>query len=169
MTEINLERLTVLLLIIFLSYDNVKAFDYIIESHAKREIIKSYPISKDKRYLNFTLEGTFTDNLGNYGIWDNASIVTLENKNVINLQGYGKSTYQNNEFIYIKGFRNKQEQQAGVGKTEVVNASKSLLALIGMSCNYAVNFYKDNAYLIQKCKITEQQKKVLGNISKKKE
>ena len=162
-------RLTVLLLIIFLSYGNVKAFDYIIESHAKREIIKSYPISKDKRYLNFTLEGTFTDNLGNYGIWDNASIVTLENKNVINLQGYGKSTYQNNEFIYIKGIRNKQEQQAGVGKTEVVNASKSLLALIGMSCNYAVNFYKDNAYLMQKCRITEQQKKVLGNISKKKE
>ena len=169
MKEINLARLTVLLLIIFLSYGNVKAFDYIIESHAKREIIKSYPISKDKRYLNFTLEGTFTDNLGNYGIWDNASIVTLENKNVINLQGYGKSTYQNNEFIYIKGFRNKQEQQAGVGKTEVVNASKSLLALVGMSCNYAVNFYKDNAYLIQKCKITEQQKKALGNISKKKE
>ena len=169
MTEINLGRLTVLLLIIFLSYGNVKAFDYIIESHAKREIIKSYPISKDKRYLNFTLEGTFTDNLGNYGIWDNASIVTLENKNVINLQGYGKSTYQNNEFIYIKGIRNKQEQQAGVGKTEVVNASKSLLALIGMSCNYAVNFYKDNAYLMQKCRITEQQKKVLGNISKKKE
>ena len=169
MKEINLARLTVLLLIIFLSYGNVKAFDYIIESHAKREIIKSYPISKDKRYLNFTLEGTFTDNLGNYGIWDNASIVTLENKNVINLQGYGKSTYQNNEFIYIKGIRNKQEQQAGVGKTEVVNASKSLLALIGMSCTYAVNFYVDNAYFIQKCKITEKQKEVLSNISKKKE
>ena len=164
-----MERLTVLLLIIFLSYDNVKAFDYIIESHAKREIIKSYPISKDKRYLNFTLEGTFTDNLGNYGIWDNASIVTLENKNVINLQGYGKSTYQNNEFIYIKGFRNKQEQQAGVGKTEVVNASKSLLALIGMNCTYAVNFYQENAYFIQKCKITEKQKEILSNISKKKE
>ena len=74
-------------------------FDYIIESHGKREIIKSYPISKDKRYLNFILEGTFTDNLGNYGIWDNASILTLQNKNVINLQGYGKSTYQKIEIF----------------------------------------------------------------------
>jgi hypothetical protein len=147
----------------------VNSFDYIIESHGKREVIKAYPISKDKRYLNFTLEGTFTDNLGNYGVWDNASILTLQNKNVINLQGYGKSTYQNNEFIYVKGFRNKQEQQAGVGKVEVVNASKSLLTLIGMNCTYAVNFYEDNAYFIQKCKITEKQKKVLSNISKKKE
>ena len=126
-------------------------------------------MSKNKKYLNFILEGTFTDNLGNYAIWDNPSIVTLQNKNVVNLQGYGKSTYQNNEFIYSKSFRNKQEQQAGVGKVVVVNASKSLLALIGMSCTYAVNFYKENAYFIQKCKITEKQKEVLSNISKKKE
>ena len=164
-----MRKLTVIFLIIFVSCGNVRSFDYIIQSHAKREIIKSYPISKDKKYLNFILEGTFTDNLGNYGIWDNASILTLQNKNVINLQGYGKSIYQNNEFIYVKGFRNKQEQQAGVGKVEVVNASKSLLALLGMNCTYAVNFYEDNAYFIQKCNITEKQKEVLSNISKKKE
>ena len=163
-----MRQFTVIFLIIFVSCGNVRSFDYIIESHGKREIIKSYPISKDKKYLNFILEGTFTDNLGNYGIWDNASIVTLQNKNVVNLQGYGKSTYQNNEFLYVKGFRNRQEQQAGVGKTEVVNASKSLSALIGMSCTYAVNFYEENAYFIQKCKITEKQKEVLSNISKKK-
>ena len=167
--EVKLKQLIVILLIIFVSCGNVRAFDYIMELHGKREIIKSYPLSKDKRYLNFILEGTFTDNLGNYGIWDSSSIVTLQNKNVINLQGYGKSTYQNNEFIYVKGIRNKQEQQAGVGKVEVVNASKSLLAIIGMSCTYAVNFYEENAYFIQKCKITEKQKEVLSNISKKKE
>ena len=164
-----MKQLIVILLIIFVSCGNVSAFDYIMELHGKREIIKSYPLSKDKRYLNFILEGTFTDNLGNYGIWDSSNTLTLQNKNVVNLQGYGKSTYQNNEFIYIKGFRNRQEQQAGVGKTEAVNASKSLLALIGMSCTYAVNFYEENAYFIQKCKITEKQKEVLSNISKKKE
>ena len=88
-----MRQLTVMFLIIFVSCGNVRSFDYIIESHGKREIIKLYPISKDKKYLNFILEGTFTDNLGNYGIWDNASIVTLQNKNVINLLGYGKSKY----------------------------------------------------------------------------
>ena len=167
--EVKLKQLIVILLIIFVSCGNVRSFDYIIESHGKREIIKSYPISKDKKYLNFILEGTFTDNLGNYGTWDNASTVTLQNNNVINLQGYGKRIFQNNEITYIKGFRNKQEQQAGVGKTEVVNASRSLMPLVGMSCTYAINFYEDNAYLIHKCKITEKQKNILSNISKKKE
>ena len=164
-----MKQLISLFLITFLSCFNLKAFDYIVELHGKREIIKSYPIAEDKKYLNFVIEGTFTDNLGNYGVWDNASIVTLQNKNVINLQGYGKRTFQNNELIYIKGFRNKQEQQAGVGKVEVVNASKSLMGLLGIMCTYAVNFYEDNAYFIQKCKINANQKKILSNISKKKE
>ena len=169
MVKLKLKQLTIILLIIFVSCGNVKSFDYIIELHGKREIIKSYPISKDKKYLNFILEGTFTDNLGNYGIWDNAVTVTLQNNNVIYLQGYGKRVFQNNEIIYTKGFRNKQEQQTGVGKTEIVNSSKFLLALIGMSCTYAVNFYEDNAFFVQKCRITEKQKTVLSNISKKKE
>ena len=164
-----MRQLTIILLIIFVSCGNVRSFDYITELHGKREIIKSYPISKDKKFLNFILEGTFTDNLGNYGIWDNASTVTLQNNDVINLQGYGKRIFQNNEIIYIKGFRNKQEQQSGVGKVEVINASSPLVSLTGMSCTYAVNFYEDNAYFIQKCKINEKQKEVLSNISKKKE
>ncbi|RPH08413.1 MAG: hypothetical protein CBD54_001670 [Alphaproteobacteria bacterium TMED194] len=155
-----MKQLTVIFLIIFVSCGNVKSFDYIIESHGKREIIKSYPISKDKKYLNFIIEGIFTDNLGNYGIWDNANTVTLQNYNVINLQGYGKRIFQNNEITYIKGFRNKQEQQAGVGKTKIVNVSRSLMSLVGMSCTYAVNFYEDNAYLIHKCKITEKKKHI---------
>ena len=50
--EVKLKQLIVILLIIFVSCGNVRSFDYIIESHSKREIIKSYPISKDKKYLN---------------------------------------------------------------------------------------------------------------------
>ena len=155
--------------VIFISVGTANDFNYIIELHGKREIIKSYPISKDKKYLNFIIEGTFTDNLGNYGVWDNASVVTLQNKNVINLQGYGKRTFQNGEVYYTKGFRNRQEQQSGVGKLEIVHASNFFKSLLGIKCTYAVNFYLDNAYFIQKCKITNEQKRVLSSISIKEE
>ena len=162
-------KLILILTVLFVSCGNISAFDYMVELHGKRKIIKSYPISEDKNFLNFILEGTFTDNLGNYGVWDNASILILQNKNVINLQGYGKRTFQNNKVIYTKGFRNKQEQQTGVGKIEMVHASNFFKPLLGINCTYAVNFYLDNAYFIQKCKITDKQKKVLSSISKKKE
>lgn len=162
-----MKKLVLILTIIFTCHGNVIAFDYIFELHGKRKIIKSYPISNDKKFLSFILEGTFTDNLGNYGVWDNANIVTLQNKNVISLQGYGRSTYQNNEIIYSKNLRNRQEQQSGVGKTEIINASNFFKPLVGMNCTYAVNFYLENAYFIQKCIITDEQKKILSSISKK--
>ena len=164
-----MKKLTLIMAVIFVSCGNVSAFDYMIELHGKREIIKSYPISDKKKYLNFIIEGTFTDNLGNYGVWDNASVVTLQNKNVINLQGYGKTTFQNSEVYYTKGFRNRQEQQSGVGKLEIVHASNFFKSLLGIKCTYAVNFYLDNAYFIQKCKITNEQKRVLSSISIKEE
>ena len=50
--RLKLKQLSIILLIIFVSCGNVKSFDYIIELHGKREITKSYPISKDKKYLN---------------------------------------------------------------------------------------------------------------------
>ena len=164
-----MKKIILILIVLFVPYKNISAFDYMVELHGKREIIKSYPISDEKKYLNFVVEGTFTDNLGNYGVWDNASILILQNKNVINLQGYGKRTFQNNKVLYTKGFRNKQEQQTGVGKIEIVHASNFFKPLLGINCTYAVNFYLDNAYFIQKCKITDKQKKVLSSISKKKE
>ena len=100
---------------------NISAFDYIIDAHGKREVIKSYSISDDEKYLHFILEGTFTDNLGNYGVWDNASTLILQGKNVINFQGYDKSTFQNNEVMYFCAsclfipFFTKKKKGSGIG------------------------------------------------------
>ena len=66
------------------------SFDYEVETHAKREVIKTFPISANEKYISFILEGTWTDNLGNYGLMEQASFVLLKNDNVIELDGYGK-------------------------------------------------------------------------------
>tara|TARA_Y100001935_G_C17293980_1_gene505054 strand:- start:1292 stop:1747 length:456 start_codon:yes stop_codon:yes gene_type:complete len=141
------------------------SFDYEIQTHAKRTIIKTIPISKTEKYISFILEGTWTDNLGNYGMMEQSSFVMLNNNSVIELDGYGKTIYQNNQETYFKGYRNRQEKDAGVGETEILNATEKLNSLIGMRCPYAVNFFKDTAYVVSKCKITEEQKKILSNIS----
>ncbi len=125
------------------------SFDYERETHAKRKIIKSFPISENEKYISFILEGTWTDNLGNYGLIEQASFVFLKN----------------NEETYFRGYRNRQEKDAGVGQTEVLNSTETLKPLIGMICPYAVKFFKETAYAFSKCKITENQKKVLSNIS----
>ncbi len=156
--------LYVLLLFFFLS--NLHAFDYLVEIHAKRKVIKTYKIDKNQEFISFTLEGTFTDNLGNYGVFDNASTVILKNNSVIELLGYGKRIYQNKEELYVRGYRNKQEKDTGVGGSQVVETTKQLEGLIGMKCKYAVKFFEDNAYFLQKCDISEKQKSILTNLAK---
>ena len=82
------------------------------------------------------------------------------------LEGYGHSTYQNDEIMYGKGLRKQQEQNSGVGKNMVIGATGSLKDLIGMECTYAIKFFKDYFYWLQKCIITEKQKEILSNLPK---
>ena len=88
------------------------SFDYEVETHAKREVIKTFPISANEKYISFILEGTWTDNLGNYGLMEQASFVLLKDDNVIELDGYGKTIYQNDEETYFRGYRNRQVKDA---------------------------------------------------------
>ena len=154
-----------LLVLIYLISNYSLSFDYEIQTHAKRTIIKTIPISKTEKYISFTLEGTWTDNLGNYGLMEQSSFVMLNNDDVIELDGYGKTIYQNNQKTYFRGYRNRQEKDAGVGETVILNASKELNSLIGIKCPYAVNFFNDTAYAFAKCKISQEQKNILSKIS----
>ena len=154
-----------LIVLMFLIYNLSFSFDYKIQTHAKRTIIKTIPVSKTEKYISFTLQGTWTDNLGNYGMMEQSSFVMLNNNNVVELDGYGKTIYQNNQETYYRGYRNRQEKNSGVGETLILNATEKLNSLIGMKCPYAVNFFNDTAYVFAKCKITEEQKKILSKIS----
>tara|TARA_A100001015_G_scaffold263198_1_gene309994 strand:- start:2562 stop:2834 length:273 start_codon:yes stop_codon:yes gene_type:complete len=86
-----------LVLIIFLSCNSLFSFNYEVQTHAKRKVIKSFPISNNEEYISFILDGTWTDNLGNYGLIEQVSFVLLKNNDVIELDGYGKTIYQNNQ------------------------------------------------------------------------
>ena len=142
------------------------SFEYIRTINGKRDIIKTYDISKSEKFVNFTLDGTFTDNLGNYGHSQSNSTVLLKNNEVVRLEGFGKSTFQNNEAFFFRGVCNQQEQNSGVGQNEVIGATGSLIKLKGMKCTYAIKFFENYFFWIQKCNITEYQKKLLSNLPK---
>ena len=90
----------------------------------------------------------------------------LNNNQVVRLEGYGYSTYQNKEIIYGRGQRNQQEKDSGVGKNKAIGATGSLKELIGMECTYAIKFFENYFYWLQKCNITEKQKEILINLPK---
>ena len=157
---------SILYLFLFLILYKAYSFEYIRTINGKRNIVTTYDISKSEKFVNFTFDGTFTDNLGNYGHSQSNSTVLLKNNEVVRLEGFGKYTYQNNEFFFSRGIRNQQEQNSGVGQNEVIGATGSLKELIGIKCTYAIKFFEDYFFWIQKCNITENKKKILSNLPK---
>ena len=138
-----------LIVLMFLIYNLSFSFDYQIQTHAKRTIVKTIPISKTEKYISFTLEGTWTDNLGNYGMMEQSSFVMLNNDNVIELDGYGKTIYQNNQETYFRGYRNRQEKDAGVGETEIPTEecepnTPGNRGILGAGCIDATDFLRSS-------------------------
>mgnify|MGYP001201843292 FL=1 len=156
----------ILIIFYFLITFQAYNFEYTRTISGKRTIITSFDITGEEKFVNFVLDGTFTDNLGNYGYSKSNTTVLLNKSDVMRLEGFGKYTFQNKEVFYTRGVRNKQEQNSGVGENEIIGATGSLKELIGMKCTYAIKFLEDYYFWIQKCEITENQKKLLSNLSK---
>ena len=157
-------KLLVFMTFIFSFFAN--SFDYLVETHAKRKIVKSFELQDNQKFISFILDGTWSDNLGNYGFIEQASTVVLSENRVIKLDGYGKTIYQNKEVSYFRGFRDQQEKDAGVGKTVIIESSENLKGLIGIECDYAVKFLEDTAYVLSRCDINNEQKDILINMKR---
>jgi hypothetical protein len=71
--------------------------DYIIEFQAKVKNLKEFNISKTKKFRNYDLEGTFTDNYGNIGMFDAVIISDVEKGKLIRLDATSENVYSNNE------------------------------------------------------------------------
>ena len=79
------------------------AEDYIIEFQAKVKNLKEFDFSNKKKFRNYDLEGTFTDNYGNIGIFNAVVISDVEEGKLIKLDSTGENIYSNNEKIYFRG------------------------------------------------------------------
>ena len=145
------------LLLIILSFlvGLVNANEYLINFQAKVVSSETHNYTKDSNFNLIKLDGSFTDNLGNYGNWN--ALVSYElSKGLIKQHFFSSEIiYQNESKMYVQGSRNSKEFEQGTG-TFIVNAtSKEIKELIGTKCIYAINFFKSTSFINTKCKISE--------------
>jgi len=138
---------------------------YTIDTNGNVEIIEEHNYSKKHSFKNYTITGTFEDNLGNYGSSSTAVIAEYKQGKVINLKWSSKLTYQNNKVIFAQGIRKKGIDEAGVGKAILFSGEKPLNILDNTECNYAVKFFKNNVFGKWFCNIPEKNVKILQNIN----
>ena len=150
-----------LFLLLFLNVAH--CIDYIIEFQAKVKNLKEFKISKSETFRSYDLEGTFTDNFGNFGKSFTIIVSDIKNGKILRLEGTNETIFSNNEKIYGKALREKSDVDAGIATIKIIGSTPKLKSLIGTSCIISVRYFEDAIFGLQKCKLTEKQASILKN------
>ena len=148
-----------------LSFSEEKLNKYTINVSGNVVIIEEHNYTETHSFKNYTVKGTFEDNLGNYGSSSTAVIAEYKEGNVINLQWSSKLTYQNNKVIFAQGVRKKGIDEAGVGKAILFSGEKPLNVLDNTECNYAIKFFENNVFAKWLCNIPEENLNILQSLN----
>ena len=121
---------------------------------------KTFELENKSQFSSFTVNGSWTDNYGNYGFNKCMGII---NKNLNNVELYlmCEREDKNGYKIWTISKRKSETQSSGVGSFEIVNATIPKKELfIGKKCTYAVKYLKETNFTKSKCKISKELSKV---------
>ena len=126
---------------------------------------KTFELENKSQFSSFTVNGSWTDNFGNYGF--NKCMGTI-NKNLKNveLNFMCEREDKNGYKIWTISKRNSETKTSGVGTFEIVDATIPKKELfIGKKCTYAVKYLKETNFYKSKCKISEELSKVFEQMA----
>ena len=149
------KKYLVLIILILLPTFNSFSKDYLINLQAKVVNSDKHNYSEGNNFNLLKLDGSFTDNLGNYGNWNALASFELNNNKIKQHFFSAEIIFQNESKMYIQGSRNSKEFEQGTGTFTVNAASKEIKDLIGTKCIYAINFFKSTSFTNTKCKVSD--------------
>ena len=140
--------------------------DYLMDNNGKRTLVTEHNYTNKSSFRAFKIEGTFTDNLGNYGNWDAFVTTYINEGKVTKLDFSNKFTFQNKSKFYLQGFRQEgTDEGAGVGKAIIVHPDSTFKSLKNRKCVYSVKFLEDTFFGKIKCNIPKEGLLELEKIS----
>ena len=129
----------------------ILAEEYVVESTGRDTVSESITTSKGDTKVIRKIEGTWTDNLGDYGVAE--CIGTIDsNNNKVFLDLLCENTNQDKEKSWSLVYRKYTSEDSAIGVVEYIDASQKYKYLIGKKCNYAIKFYEKKVFFFkQKC------------------
>ena len=149
------KKYLVLIILILLPTFNLFSKDYLINFQAKVVNNDIHNYSEGNNFNLLKLDGSFTDNLGNYGNWNALASFELNDNKIKQHFFSAEIIFQNESKMYIQGSRNSKEFEQGTGTFTVNAASKEIEELVGTQCIYAINFFKSTSFTNTKCKVSD--------------
>ena len=120
---------------------NISSFS--IHTSKKIETNKGYKFSISEAI------GSWQDNKGNYGKSKIIFYVEEFKDNTL-IKGLAQFIDQENNILWFIPER-ETDQEAGVGKVKIIDASKKYTFLINKNCFYAINYLDDRSFLKVRC------------------
>ena len=140
--------------------------DYLMDNNGKRTIVTEHNYTNKSSFRAFKIEGSFTDNLGNYGNWDAFVTTYIIGGKVSKLDFSNEFSFQNKSKFYLQGFRQEgTDEGAGVGKAMIVHPDRILKSLKDSKCVYSVKFLEDTFFGKTKCKVSKEGLQELKKVS----
>ena len=149
------KKYVVLIILILFSTFNLFSKDYLINFQAKVVNTDKHNYSEGNNFNLLKLDGSFTDNLGNYGNWNALASFELHNNKIKQHFFSAEIIFQNESKMYVQGSRNSKEFEQGTGTFTVNAASIEIKELVGTKCIYAINFFKSTSFTNTKCKVSD--------------
>ena len=149
------KKYLLLIILILLPTFNSFSKDYLINLQAKVVNNDKHNYSEGNNFNLLKLDGSFTDNLGNYGNWNALASFELNNNKIKQHFFSAEIIFQNESKMYVQGSRNSKEFEQGTGTFTVNAASKEIKELVGTKCIYAINFFKSTSFTNTKCRVSD--------------
>jgi hypothetical protein len=126
---------------------------------------KTFELENKSKFSSFTVNGSWTDNYGNYGFNKCMGIIN-NNLNNVELYLMCEREDKNGYKVWTISKRKSETQSSGVGSFEIVDATIPKKELfIGKKCTYAVKYLKATNFYRSKCKISEELSKVFEKMA----
>ena len=150
----------ILILISFLLFYNFSISkdtkEIISKTHSKAEV-KTFNLKNGINFSSFTSEGSWENNLGNYGINKCLGTVKKMPSYEINLNIMCEFTDKNGYKTWSVLKRSSSNMESGVGYAEIIDSTVPHKELwIGTKCTYATNYLEDVNFTIQKCTVSDK-------------
>ena len=106
---LKIKKYLFLIILAFFVTLNLFSKDYLINLQAKVVSSDKHNYSEGNNFNLIKLDGSFTDNLGNYGNWNALASFELNNNKIKQHFFSAEIIYQNESKMYIQGSRNSRE------------------------------------------------------------
>ena len=146
---------------ILLIFFNISAFNICFSAAYESNSINTVKITKEinlpdgSSYSTLVVEGSGSNNLGVYEIIDCAGHRISKYKKLIKQHFYCNVELSNENYYTFLMKRSETDTDAGVGYIVIAGGSKPFEYLKNRKCNYAVSFFRDQAYVKIKCEVDE--------------